>query len=155
MSSSKSYLRAAWVLVAAALLTACSGIPLRQREAAERNRFEAYAGKPVDHFTWLTHYQGWEPISPDQLVVWTDINQAYLITVFRPCTDLMFARRIGLSSTADTVYAHFDSVHAEGWRCIINTIQPVDYLRMEHDLRKQREAEKAQKKSRAAPQSGG
>jgi Family of unknown function (DUF6491) len=155
MSCSKSYLRGAWVLIAAALLTACSGIPLRQREAAERDRFEAYAGKPVDHFTWLTHYQGWEPISPDQLVVWTDINQAYLITVFHPCTDLMFARRIGLSYTADTVYAHFDSVHAEGWRCIINTIQPVDYLRMEHDLRKQREAEKAQKKSQAAPQPGG
>lgn len=143
------------MLVAAALLTACSGIPLRQREAAERNRFEAYAGKPVDHFTWLTHYEGWEPISPNQLVVWTDINRAYLVTVFHPCTDLMFARRIGLSSTADTVYAHFDAVHAEGWRCIINTIQPVDYLRMEHDLRKQREAEKAQKKSQAAPQSGG
>lgn len=154
MYCSKSYLRATWVLVAAALLTACSGIPLRQREAAERNRFEAYAGKPVDHFTWLTHYQGWEPISPDQLVVWTDINQAYLITVFHPCTDLMFARRIGLSSTADTVYAHFDSVHADGWRCQISTIQPVDYLRMEHDLRKQREAEKARKKSQA-PQSGG
>jgi hypothetical protein len=123
------------LLVAAALLASCSGIPLKQREAAERARFEAYAGKPVDHFTWLSHYEGWEPISPNQLVVWTDINQAYLITVFSPCTNLMFARRIGLTSTADTVYAHFDSVRAEGWRCIIDTIRPVDYRRMEHDLR--------------------
>jgi len=150
MSCSRSYLRGAWLLVAAALLTACSGIPLRQREAAERARFEAYAGKPVDHFTWLTHYEGWEPISPDQLVVWTDINQAYLITVARPCTDLMFARRIGLTSTADTVYAHFDFVHAERWRCMIQTIQPVDYLRMQHDMREQHEA----KKSKAAARPG-
>ena len=129
------FIRGAWLLAAAALLASCSGIPLKQREAAERARFEAYAGKPVDHFTWFTHYDGWEPISRNQLVVWTDINQAYLVTVFSPCTDLMFARRIGLTSTADTVYAHFDAVRAEGWRCIIDTIRPVDYRRMEHDLR--------------------
>ncbi|MDE2264074.1 MAG: hypothetical protein KGL45_16245 [Gammaproteobacteria bacterium] len=151
MSCSRSCLRGAWLLVAAALLASCSGIPLRQREAAERSRFEAYAGKPVDHFTWLTRYQGWEPISPDQLVVWTDINQAYLIKVFHPCTNLMFARRIGLTSTADSVYAHFDFVHSEGWRCMISTIQPVDYLRMRHDLREQHEAKK---KDQAAPKAG-
>jgi hypothetical protein len=141
MSCSRFRLRGAWLLVAAAILAACSGIPLKQRESAERDRFEAYAGKPVDHFTWLTHYEGWEPISKNQLVVWTDIDQAYLLTVFQPCTDLMFARRIGLSSTADTVYAHFDSVSAEGWRCIIDTIQPVDYRRMEQDMRRQHQAE--------------
>ena len=144
MSCSRSCLRGAWLLLGAALLASCSGIPLKQREAAERSRFEAYAGKPVDHFTWLTHYDGWEPISPDQLVVWTDINDAYLITVFRPCTDLMFARRIGLTSSGDTVYAHFDAVKAQGWRCMIKTIQPVDYLRMQRDLREHRAAEKGQ-----------
>ena len=141
------FIRGAWLLAAAALLASCSGIPLKQREAAERARFEAYAGKPVDHFTWFTHYDGWEPISRNQLVVWTDINQAYLVTVFSPCTDLMFARRIGLTSTADTVYAHFDAVRAEGWRCIIDTIRPVDYRRMEHDLREQREAAKRSPKA--------
>ena len=140
MPCSRSAFWGAWVLVAAALLASCSGIPLKQREAAERNRFEAYAGKPVDHFTWFTHYEGWEPISRNQLVVWTDINKAYLVTVFPPCTNLMFATRIGLTSTADTVYAHFDAVRAEGWRCIIDTIQPVDYRRMQHDLKQQRQA---------------
>jgi hypothetical protein len=144
MSCSRSYLRVGCLIVAAALLTACSGIPLKQREAAERARFEAYAGKPVDHLTWLTEYNGWEPISHYQLVLWTDINQAYLITVFQPCTDLMFARRIALHPTADTIYAHFDSVHVDRWNCVIKTIQPVDYRRMEHDLRQQHEAEKHQ-----------
>jgi hypothetical protein len=140
MSCSRSRLWRASLLVAAALLASCSGIPLKQREAAERARFEAYAGKPVDHFTWLTHYEGWEPISPDQLVVWTDINQAYLVTVARPCTNLMFARRIGLTSTADSVYAHFDFVHADGWKCMIQTIRPVDYLRMRRDMREDKTA---------------
>jgi hypothetical protein len=133
------------LLVAAALLASCSGIPLKQREAAELARFEAYAGKPVDHFTWLTHYEGWEPISPNKLVVWTDINQAYLVTVFHPCTDLMFARRIGLTASADTVYAHFDKIRADGWTCIIDTIQPVDYRRMQHDLRAQHAAQMQKK----------
>jgi hypothetical protein len=145
MTCSRSLLRCAWLLVAAALLASCSGIPLEKREAAERARFEAYAGKPVDHFTWLTRYEGWEPISRNQLVVWTGINQAYLITVFSPCTDLMFARRIGLTSTTDTVYAHFDSVRAEGWHCIIDTIRPVDYRRMQHDLRQQHDAKSESK----------
>ena len=149
MPCSRSSFRGAWPLVAAALLASCSGIPLKQREAAERNRFEAYAGKPVDHFTWFTRYEGWEPISRNQLVVWTDINRAYLVTVFPPCTDLMFARRIGLTSTADTVYAHFDAIRAEGWRCIIDTIQPVDYRRMQQDMRKQRQAAEQAKKSGA------
>ena len=142
MSCSRSCLRSAWLLLAAALLASCSGIPLKQRDAAERSRFEAYAGKPVDHLTWLTSYNGWEPISPDQLVVWTDLNDAYLITVFHPCTDLMFARRIGLSSSGDTVYAHFDAVRAEGWRCMIKTIQPVDYRRMQQDQRRQGAAQR-------------
>lgn len=145
MTCSRSFLRGASLLVAAALLVSCSGIPLKEREAAERARFEAYAGKPVDHFTWFTHYDGWEPISPNQLVVWTNINQAYLVTVFSPCTNLMFARRIGLTSTADTVYAHFDSVRAEGWRCMIDNIRPVDYRRMQHDLREQHEAKSESK----------
>jgi hypothetical protein len=149
MSWAKSYLRGAWLLVAAALLASCSGIPLKQREAAERSRFEAYAGKPVDQFTWLTSYEGWEPISPDQVVVWTDINDAYLITVFHPCTDLMFARRIGLTSFARTVSAHFDFVRADGWKCMISTIQPVDYRRMEQDLRRQHQAEAQAKKPAA------
>ena len=65
--------------------------------------------------------------------------------MFRPCTDLMFARRIALHPTANTLYAHFDSVHVEGWNCIIKTIQPVDYKRMQLDLRQKRAAPKARK----------
>ncbi len=129
---------AAWLLLAVALLTSCSGIPLVRREAAERARFEAYAGKPIPRYTRMTTYNGWEPISHYQLVVWTDIHQAYLITVYPPCTDLMFSNRIGLTSFADTVSAKFDFVKADGWKCMIKTIQPIDYRRMLRDERRAR-----------------
>ena len=140
MSRSGSLAGGIWLLVAALLLASCSGVPLKEREAARRAQFAAYAGKPVSHFTWLTRYDGWEPIARNQLVIWTGINQAYLITVSSPCTDLMFARGIALTPTVNTIYAHFDSVHTEGWRCIIDTIQPIDYRRMQQDLRRQRQA---------------
>src|SRR5262249_40805347 len=95
-------------LPALALLAACSGIPLKEREAAERDRYEAYAGPPVDHFTWFGHYDGWNPIGKHELVVWTGVSDAYLIKVAEPCEDLRFANRVGLTSTASTVYSRFD-----------------------------------------------
>lgn len=126
------------------LLSSCSSIPLVKREAAERARFQAYAGKPVDSYTWLTTYDGWEPISRHQLVLWTNINEAYLVTVYQPCTDLMFARHIGVTSFAGTVSARSDFVKADGWKCMIKTIQPIDYRRMLRDERKAHAAKTSQ-----------
>ena len=134
---------AAWLLPAVALLTACSGIPLQQREQAQRDRYEAYAGPPVDHFTYLAHFDSWQPIGTNELVVWTSINQAYLIKVAPPCDNLQFANRVGLTSTAGTVSSRFDFVKVGHWRCPIQEIRPVDYLRMKQDLRKQAEEAKA------------
>lgn len=136
-------LRTVWLLATAAVLTACSGIPLKEREQAERDRYEAYAGQPVDHFTWFGHYDGWDPIGPHELVVWTDINRAYLVKVASPCEDLRFANRMGLTSTASTVYAKFDYVTVRGWRCPIQEIRPIDYKRLREDLRKETKEAKA------------
>jgi hypothetical protein len=134
---------AAWLLPAVGLLTACSGIPLQEREQAQRDRYEAYAGPPVDQFTYLGRYDSWQPIGTNALVVWTSINQAYLIKVAPPCDNLQFANRVGLTSTAGTVSARFDFVKVGHWRCPIQEIRPVDYLRMKQDLRKQTEEAQA------------
>ena len=114
------------------LLSACSGIPLKQRQDAQRARYESYAGPPVDSFTWLGRYDSWQPIGTNELVVWTNIKQAYLIKVAPPCENLEFANRIELTSTASTVSARFDFVKVGGgrWRCPIQEIRPIDYLRM-------------------------
>ena len=142
--------QATWLLSATALLAACSGIPLKQRQDAQRARYEAYAGPPIEQFTYLGRYDSWQPIGTNELVVWTTINQAYLITVAPPCENLEFTNRIGLTQTANTVSARFDFVKVGGrWRCPIQQIRPVDYLRMRQDMRKEAEAAKA-----AQPASG-
>lgn len=129
-----------WLLPAVALLAACSGIPLKQRRDAQRTHYEAYAGPPVESFTWLGRYDSWQPIGTNELVVWTTPNQAYLIKVAPPCDNLEFVNRIGLTSTGNTVSSRFDFVKAGRWRCPIQEIRPIDYSRMRRDLRQTQEA---------------
>ncbi|HEY6927843.1 MAG TPA: DUF6491 family protein [Steroidobacteraceae bacterium] len=125
-----------WLLPTVALLSACSGIPLNERQDALRARYEAYAGAPIKQFTWIGRYDSWDPIGTNQLVVWTTPFQAYLIKVAPPCDNLQFVHRIGLTSTANTVYAGFDFVKVDhGWRCPIQQIRPVDYQRLQQDMR--------------------
>ena len=147
MTLGKLKFHGAWLMPAVALLAACSGIPLKERQDAERARYEAYAGAPVDQFTWLGHYDSWQPIGTHELVVWTTPFQAYLIKVAPPCENLEFVNRIGLTSTASTVSARFDFVTLgrdhDHWRCPIQEIRPVDYQRMRQDMRKETQEAKA------------
>jgi Family of unknown function (DUF6491) len=128
------------IAVALTLLAACSaGIPVRQDPEEVRNRYEAYAGAAVDHFTWLGRYDGWEALSADELVLFTSVNNAYLLKVSPPCNDLRGAVRVGLTSTGGSVYARLDSVTTRGWRCRILSIRKLDYRRMKADLRQARQ----------------
>ena len=135
--------KACILLVAALLAAGCSGIPRRERDQEQLDRYMRYAGEPVDHITYLGHYDNWQSVSRYQLVLWTNINDAYLITVRPPCEDLQFAQRIGITQTASTISSRFDAVLVKHWRCQISEIRPVDYLRMKKDAR----AEKAQEKA--------
>ncbi len=135
--------KACILLVAALLAAGCSGIPRRERDQEQLERYMRYAGEPVDHITYLGHYDNWQSVSRYQLVLWTNINDAYLITVRPPCEDLQFAQRIGITQTASTISSRFDAVLVKHWRCQISEIRPVDYLRMKKDARAERAQEKA------------
>jgi Family of unknown function (DUF6491) len=134
MKQSKSF-RILGLLAGTALLASCAA--LQRQDATEHARFDAYAGKPVAQFTWLTSQHGTSAISKNQLVVWTDINRPYLITVVQPCPDLMLANGIAITSTIDTVHARADYVIARGFHCEIQTIQPIDYLAMRRAIRRE------------------
>lgn len=75
-------------------------------------------------------------MSDTQLIVWTTINQAYLLSVAQPCINLQFAQRIGVSATVGTVNRGLDYVLVERQRCQITDIRPVDYKKMMADRRK-------------------
>jgi len=147
--------RAAARLLAAAmlaLLAACSStVPRHESDAQQRARYAAYAGEPQDSFTWLGSYYSWDALGDNHLVLFTTPNDAYLITVQPPCTDLNFAQAIGLTATASTVHARLDSVIVKGWRCPINEIRKLDYTKMRADMRA--EADKA--KGAASPDDKG
>src|SRR4030095_8560989 len=101
-------------------------------------RYEPYLEEPVDSFTTF-RYDSWEPINRNQLVLWTTMNDAYLLTLMAPCQDLPFANTVRVTSTVNTV-SKFESVIVRGDRCPISEIQPIDVHRMKAD-RRMREAE--------------
>jgi hypothetical protein len=133
------------ILLAAFLASACAttggGI---ERSKGDRllDKYEPYLGEPVDSFTALRH-DSWQPISRTQLVLWTTINDAYLITVDNTCPELQFAETIGVTSTASSITT-LDAVLVRGTRCLIRQIQPIDVRRMKAD-RNARAAEEARR----------
>jgi hypothetical protein len=123
-----------------ALLAACGGIPLHESDSEVRDRFNAYAGEPIDHLTWLGRFDSWQPVGRYELVVFTSPSEAYLLKVAPPCQNLQFANRIGVTSTGGSVSSRFDSVLVGQWpgghdRCQIEEIRKVDYRRMSADMR--------------------
>jgi len=126
------------LLVAAILAAGCSGIPRRERDQEQLQRYLQYAKPPVDHITLLGRSDNWQSVSPTQLMLWVNVNDAYLITVSPPCDNLQFANRIAVTQTANTISSRFDAVLIKHWRCQITEIRPVDYLQMRRDERAER-----------------
>jgi hypothetical protein len=113
-----------------------SGTPAQQQALA---RYTQFAGPPLQSFTWLGRFWSWEPLSRDQLAVWTTANEAYLLQIWPPC-DLRWAGLgIGISSTARTIYRGADSVivrsgGAGPTSCPIDSIRRIDVQRMRAEL---------------------
>ncbi|HET9863111.1 MAG TPA: DUF6491 family protein [Steroidobacteraceae bacterium] len=122
-------------LLAAASLAGCASTLARIN--GPKLDYTEYAGEPVKSF-YLQNFDGWTPVSKDQLVVWSGINKAYLIKVVGYCPDLQFAHAIGLTSTANTV-DKFEKVIVGRDRCLINEIRPVDTKQMKEDRKLLRE----------------
>ena len=66
-----------WILSAALVLSACTGIARREDDQQQLDRYLRYAGAPIDQFTYLGRYDNWQAIGPNQLAVWTGMNDAF------------------------------------------------------------------------------
>jgi hypothetical protein len=128
-------------LLTVATLSACSGIPRRESDAQTLARIQQYAGDPVTEFRTFGSYNSWTPIDNHHVLVQTNINEAYLISVFEPCTNLPFATHLAITSRfPNQVQSGFDSIRVGRERCRISQIRPVNYKQMRADLKEERNA---------------
>ena len=119
-------------------LSACADVPPDARNKAELERFEAYAGAPLREIVYMGRYQGWKPLSRAYFVLWTTPWEAYLIKVEQPCADMPFSFSMSLNATeAHVLQTRADTVKTQGWTCPIEQIRPVDYRRMQAELKNQ------------------
>jgi hypothetical protein len=117
--------------LAGALVTTGYAEDLSTKGDKRYAQYEPYLGEPVKSFTALQH-DSWQQISRTQLVLYTTINDAYMLTVDNNCPELPFAQTIGVTSTTSSITT-FDSVLVRNDRCRIMQIQPIDVRRMKAD----------------------
>jgi hypothetical protein len=122
-------------VAAAALLPGCASMKKSQLDYRE------YTGEPVKSF-YMNRFDGWAPVSKDELVVWSGFNKAYMLKVAGYCPDLQFANAIAVTSTANTV-DKFEKVIVGRDRCFIQEIRPVDVKQMKADRKLMRDQQKA------------
>ena len=116
-------------VVCAALLAGCATGP--------KLDYTDYAGEPVKSF-YMTNFDGWTVISKDQVVIWSGMNKAYLLTLTGYCPDLQHVNAIAVTSTGNTV-DRFEKVIVGKDRCFINEIRPLDTKQMKEDRKLMRE----------------
>jgi len=139
------HLLAAVAVVAA--FSACTrvGKDYTTRMEQRQQAYAAAAGAPVNNFHYFSLWS-WEPLSDNQLAVYTRANEAWLIDLDGHCRNLEFTNHIALTSSASEVSAKFDRVITGGGDapCFIKQIRPVDVKKLDSPQQgKPREVEEA------------
>ena len=123
----------------AVVASGCASGLSKSRGDQELARYEPYVGEPVDGFTAFRQ-QSWQPVSRNQLILWTSMSEAYLLTITSNCPDLMFANAVSVSSTVNRISRH-DHVMVRGDRCVIQKIQPIDMRAYRRDRQAREDAQ--------------
>jgi hypothetical protein len=127
----------------------------RLSDAERLALYRAHAGAPVRDFSYTRSLNGWTALGDSALAVWTRPNQAYLLELFGPCSDLQYAPTILISNQFDRVSAGFDRVSAIGGTggirvaCRIQTIRPLQVKALRASERQLREARLAEREGAA------
>jgi hypothetical protein len=123
-------------LLALSLLTGCATAGGQREEAKEvLSKYSAYTGEPVSQFSMHSRFDGWTPIDNEHVLVHTNVNETYLLTLAPNCFELPFATAIGVTSKfPHTVQSGFDSIRVGRDTCRITEIRPVNYRQMKADL---------------------
>jgi Family of unknown function (DUF6491) len=123
----------ATVAVAVALV-GCTrvGKDYTARIEARQQAYAVAAGVPVNSFHYFSLWS-WEPLSDEQLAVYTRSNEAWLLDLDGKCRNLQFTNHIGLTSSASEVSAKFDRVITGPGDapCFIKQIRPIDLAKLD------------------------
>lgn len=128
-----------------AMLAGCAGGSPRVEHSETLGRYLDYAGEPVDRATSF-RLDSWELVGRDRIVLWTGVNEAYLVTVWDTCRDLQFTQHIRVVSGIDNQISRFDKVMVGRDTCPIKEIRPIDVRQMKADMAAARAEQKAGKK---------
>jgi hypothetical protein len=117
-----------------------AGAPPAGAQQTALEQYTAYAGPPIDRFTWFGRFYSWEQLGRDRLVVFTTPTDAYLLKVWPSCDLRWVISTVAVSSTGPTVTARLDAVTIDSaptgrMVCPIDEIRPIDYRRMLADRR--------------------
>jgi hypothetical protein len=133
-------------VLAVTLLTACASARMaEQRQKENLARYQPYIGETVSQYTRYTHNEGWTPVDNEHVIVTSNVNDAYMLTVAPPCMNLPFAGvAIGVTERFPNVVASgFDSIRVRGESCRILKIQKVDYKRMQAEFAAEKKAQRS------------
>jgi len=111
--------------------TACASSLQRSKDGGPLSRYDGYIGEPIRGFTSM-RTDSWTPVGRDQLIIWTGINDAWLIKIAGYCPDLQFSNSIRVTSSVSEITT-FDSVLVGRDRCPIEEIRPIDIRRWKAD----------------------
>jgi hypothetical protein len=121
-------------------MSACTTTEERSVGPTDRERFLHYAGGPVSSFNYHGRIDRWRALGRDEVVVWTAMDQAYLLKIGSGCFNIESAMQIAVVSKIEgTVSSGFDYLQVQKDRCRIIEIRPIDYKLMQKEERKLRE----------------
>jgi Family of unknown function (DUF6491) len=127
------------ILIAATVLSACSGVPRRESDKELLSRYMSYAAAPVADFHTYSAFDSWSAIDDQHVLIRTGTQDAYLVKVVAPCMNLPFASRIAFTSRfPHTVQSGFDSLRVGRERCRIIEIRPVNYRQMRAEAKEEK-----------------
>jgi len=126
-------MRLLWLSMALALLAGVAHADTREHEDEEFARYKQYAGAPIDEFPMFRMWK-WQVVGPERIVIWSTINDAYLVRVEKPCVRLEWTHAVVVTQKMrQKVSKKFDYVVFGNQRCKIDEILPVDYKAMLKD----------------------
>jgi hypothetical protein len=130
-----------WFVSFAVLVAGGCATPREDAELSALERHIAYAGAPIDRFSYPQRIRGWSPIDREHLLIHTGLGQSYLLAVAPGCVGLRTSHTVALSSRAGqrSITSGIDEVRLEQDRCRIIEIRPLDYERMRADGRAERD----------------